>query len=140
MGGRHRSSSKGTRRAGWFVAGACAVVVALGVSLTGVVVGRRPPPGPGTDPEAGVSLRTYPVPRSTASHSDVAGNLRRADTTPPTRSRPTQTRPAVTQAPRPWPKKPERTHPPRPRPTRVCYVIRYRGHTHRYCGTHPPHP
>lgn len=61
MGGRHRSS-RGSRRAGWFVAGTCVGVVALGASLVGIM-GRQPPAtGPGTDPEAGVSLRTYPVP------------------------------------------------------------------------------
>lgn len=141
MGGRHRSG-KGSRRAGWFVACAFVGVVALGASLTAVVVNNEPPKtGPGTDPEAGVSLRTYPVPQPTASPSDVARNLRAADTAPPaTRtSRATHSQPAVSPTPQPSASDPDRRRRARPQPTRVCYVFRYRGHTYHYCATHTPH-
>lgn len=143
MGGRHRSS-RGSWRAGWFVAGTCASVVALSTSLVGIM-GRQPPPaGPGIDPEAGVSMRTYPVPQPTPTPSDAAGNLRKVDSPPPTTTRPTYTRPTgtgptATHTRWPSPTNPERTHPGHPRPSRVCYVFRYHGHTYRFCGKRPPH-
>lgn len=125
---------------GWFVAGACVAVVAFGASLSALVVGRQPTAGPRTDPETGVSLRTYPVPQPTASAPDVARKLRRVDTAVPTTSSPTDPPPTVTRASQPSATNPGRMRRPRPRPTHRCYVFRYQGHTYRYCGTHPPHP
>ncbi|HEX6446410.1 MAG TPA: hypothetical protein VF053_15045 [Streptosporangiales bacterium] len=143
MSGRHRTG-RGSRRAGWSLAGACAGAVVLGASLTAVVVNHQPPAAsPGTDPETGVSLRTYPVPVPSASPSDVARNLREVDTEPPA------TRTSHAAAPDPTPSRtpqPSVTEParrrPKPEPTRVCDTFRYRGHTYRYCSdhSHPPHP
>lgn len=134
MSGRHRSS-RGSRRTGWFVAGAGVAVVMLGALLTAFALSRQPPVGgPGTDPEAGVSMRTYPVPRATAPVADVARNLRTADTSPPTARRPAATHPAVTRRPRRSRTKPERAH-----PTRICHGVRHNGHSYGNCASHPPH-
>lgn len=120
------------------IAGACACTVALGTSLSAVFVGRQPTAAPGTDPETGVSLRTYPVPKSTASRADVARNLPEVDTAPPVTR--TSRAPAPTYTPQPsatWPGR----HRGRSEPNRVCYTFTYRGHTYRYCSnhSHPPH-
>jgi hypothetical protein len=139
MGGRHRTG-RGSTRAGWFVAGACVVAVALGTSLTAVFVSHRPPvAAPGTDPEAGVSLRTYPVPKPTASPSDVARHLPEVDTAPPVTGTSPAPVPTSSRTPQPSVTEPGRNR-GRPQPTRICYTFRYGGHTFRYCSnhSHPP--